>query len=429
MKDERVTSIILAGGQGTRLYPLTKSRSKPAVPIGGKFRLIDIPISNCLHAGYRHIWIVTQFASESLHRHIFSTYRMDPFAKGFISILAASQTIKDQSWYQGTADAVRKNLRFFSNAFQNILILSGDHLYRMNYKDFVHFHLEKNADITISVIPVEEKRVSELGILHVNDNLKIIRFVEKPKTKELKEGLRIPSNLQNVLKTKVGLKDSQTHIASMGIYVFKKEVLFQLLENSNEVDFGKEIIPRALSKYKVYAYPFNGYWEDIGTIGAFFDAHMDLTKELPNFNFYDEEKPIYSHPRFLPAAKINQADIQSSIISEGTIIDKSTIASSVVGIRSIIRENCYLERVIVMGNDYYENGREIFDRKKYELPLGIGKNSIIKNAILDKNVRIGENVQLINKDHIQEGEFGDIVIRNGIIVVPKNTEVPHNTVI
>lgn len=427
MKDNRVTVIILAGGQGSRLYPLTKTRSKPAVPIGGKFRLIDIPISNSLHSGYRHIWIVTQFASESLHRHIFSTYRLDSFAKGFISILAASQTADDTSWYQGTADAVRKNLRFFENAYSNILILSGDHLYRMDYKKFLDFHLEHDAGISISVIPITRDRVPELGIMKIDNSSQITDFKEKPSDQETIDQFMIPDAIRANYKKTIGLNDNQTHLASMGIYLFKKELLFDLLISNNYLDFGKEIIPLALKKEKVFAYPFTGYWEDIGTIGAFFDAHISLTREIPEFNFYDEDKPIFSHPRFLPAAKINAAQIESSIISEGSIIDRSFIRDCVIGVRSIIRKNCVLERVVVMGNDYYEHGNQ--NMSDQTIPLGIGENSVIKNAILDKNVRIGTNVHLINRDGVSEGERDDILIKNGIIVLPKSTSIPSNTVI
>ncbi len=310
------------------------------------------------------------------------------------------------------------------------MILSGDHLYRMNYRAFVNAHLESDADITIAVIPVQRERVSELGILHLEGDFRIREFIEKPREADLIERLKIPENVRNILKSKIGLQQEQTHLASMGIYVFKKEVMFELLEKTVFVDFGKEVIPYALEKYKVFAYPFNGYWEDIGTIGAFFRAHIGLTDQVPKFNFYDEDKPIYSHPRFLPAAKINEAEILSSIIAEGAIIDRSKIVESVVGIRSVIRNNCRLEQVIVMGNDYYESSQvDRQSRKRYKYPLGIGENCIIKNAILDKNVRIGDGVQLINKNQIQEGEYGDIVIRDGIIVVPKGTEVKSGTVI
>lgn len=430
MKDMRTTVIILAGGAGTRLFPLTQNRSKPAVPIGGKFRLIDIPISNSLHAGFRHIWVVTQFASESLHRHIFTTYRLDSFAKGFISILAASQTPDNQSWYQGTADAVRKNLRFFGGAYHNILILSGDHLYRMDYREFVQYHNETEADLTIGVIPVDQSRVSELGVMKVDENFRIMEFFEKPKDPALQKQLQIPENIRAVLKGKFGVEPNKQFLASMGIYVFKKEVLFELLENTTYLDFGKEVIPYALTKYKTQAFPFYGYWEDIGTIRAFFEAHMALTREVPSFNFYDEDKPIFTNPRFLPPAKINGADIRSSIISEGSIIDHCKISDSVVGVRSIIRKDSFLERVIVMGNDFYESMEKPDPfRVKSDIPIGIGEGCEIRNAILDKNCRIGQNCRLINEKGVEEATVGPVVIKNGIIVVPKGAEIPPNTVI
>ncbi len=420
--DEKVTSIILAGGQGTRLYPLTRHRSKPAVPIGGKFRLIDIPISNCLHADIRNIWIVTQFASESIHRHIFSTYRMDPFDKGFISILAASQTAENKGWYQGTADAVRQNLRFFESAHINMMILSGDHLYRMDYRKFLKFHLENDADISISVIPMSEERVPELGILKIDKDNLIVDFVEKPNDKSIIKDFAIPASVKKDLQEKLGVTKDKTHFASMGIYLFKKDVLFNLLRNCDHEDFGKQIIPENINKLKIFAYPFHGYWEDIGTIKSFFDAQIALTKIVPEFNFFDEDKPIFSHPRFLPAAKFNSAQVESSVISEGSIIDRSFIRDSVIGVRSIIRNNCVIEKVVMMGADYYEN-EETKAQNKNNPSLGIGENSVIKNAIVDKNVRIGRNVHLVNKNCVQNGEFGDIIIKDGIIVISKGTVV------
>ena len=420
--DEKVTSIILAGGQGSRLHPLTRYRSKPAVPIGGKFRLIDIPISNCLHADIRNIWIVTQFASESIHRHIFSTYRMDPFDKGYISILAAAQTAEHKGWYQGTADAVRQNLRFFESAYNNIMILSGDHLYRMDYKKFLEFHQENDADISISVIPMPEDRVPELGILKIDKDNRIVDFVEKPTDENVIKDFTIPASVKKLLKENLGVTTDKTHFASMGIYLFKKKVLFDLLNNCDHDDFGKQIIPRNIEKLKVFAYPFNGYWEDIGTIKSFFDAQIALTKVVPEFNFFDEDKPIYSNPRFLPAAKFNSAQVESSVISEGSIIDRSFIRDSVIGVRSIVRNNCVLEKIVMMGADFYEN--DLTKKQNKGNPaLGIGENSVIKNAIVDKNARIGRNVHLINKNSVENGEFGDIVIKDGIIVIPKGTVI------
>lgn len=412
-----VTSIILAGGQGRRLHPLTEPRSKPAVPIGGKFRLIDIPISNCLHAGIRTVWVLTQFASESLHRHIFQTYRMDTFSGGFVSVLAASQTIDSKGWYQGTADAVRKNITNFKLAGENILLLSGDHLYRMDFNRFIDFHNANNADITLSVVPVERSKVRELGIMKLDSEFRVTDFVEKPLDDAVVDEFTIP----DVLRSKPefsGAGADKTHVGSMGIYLFKKKVLFDILNKYDYDDFGKQIIPAAISNCRVFAYPFTGYWEDIGTTKAFFDSHIDMTKPVPPFNFYDQEKPIFTHARYLPAAKIDGSIINSSIICEGSMINDAKIADSVIGLRSVIRSGSTLSRVILMGADYYEQERDDGHG------LGIGKNCVIRNAILDKDVRIGDNVQLINKEGLNNGEKDGIVIRDGIIVVPKSARIP-----
>ncbi len=415
MTTPRVTSIILAGGQGRRLHPLTESRSKPAVPIGGKFRLIDIPISNCLHHGIRHIWILTQFASESLHRHIFQTYRLDNFSKGFVSILAASQTLDSKGWYQGTADAVRKNLANFRQAGETVLLLSGDHLYRMDFQKFINFHYEHKADLTLSVVPVPRSQVNELGILKMDSNYKVVDFVEKPKDESIITDFELPANLRNRGNT---AGEEKTHVGSMGIYLFNKKVLLDILDKYEYDDFGKQIIPAAISNCNVYAYPFDGYWEDIGTIKAFFDAHIAMTSKQPPFNFYDQEKPIFTHARFLPAAKFSGSTIDSSIICEGSMIDDAVISDSVVGVRSVIRSGTRLSRVIFMGADYYDS--EAQDGNG----LGIGRNCRIENAILDKDVRIGDDVHLTNAENIMNGERDGITIRDGIIVVPKGMTVP-----
>ncbi|MBF0353421.1 MAG: glucose-1-phosphate adenylyltransferase [SAR324 cluster bacterium] len=417
---KQVTTIILAGGQGSRLYPLTQQRSKPAVPIAGKFRLIDVPISNCIHANIRNMWIITQFTSESLHRHIFSAYQMDPFTKGFISILAASQTIDSKDWYEGTADAVRKNLRYFESAHDTIMILSGDHLYRMDYSEYIDFHWKHDADITVSVIPMPAYRVPELGVLKMDENLKIVDFYEKPNDPEIIRSFEIPDAVRQ--KTP-NLTPAQTHMASMGIYLFKKDVLFSLLEANNDHDFGKQIIPKSIHQKKVFAYSFDGYWEDIGTIKSFFDVHISLTQHVPDFNFYDEEKPIYTHGRFLAGAKINEAKVDCSIISEGSIIDPSYIRHCVIGLRSVIHTGCHLEYVIMMGADFYEDpmAQNISSGRPR---IGIGENTTVKNAILDKNVRIGRNVKLLNKDNVVEADLTDCYIREGIIVIPKGASIP-----
>jgi glucose-1-phosphate adenylyltransferase len=422
MSDPRVTSIILAGGQGRRLHPLTESRSKPAVPIGGKFRLIDIPISNCLNHGIRHIWVLTQFASESLHRHIFQTYRLDHFSKGFVSVLAASQTLDGKGWYQGTADAVRKNLSNFRQSGETILLLSGDHLYRMDFEKFINFHYEKKADLTLSVMPVVRSVVNELGILKMDSSYKVLDFVEKPKDDKVIDDFEIPAELREPVKGK-GRVEQKTHVGSMGIYLFNKEVLLDILNKYDYEDFGKQIIPAAISNCNVYAYPFNGYWEDIGTIKAFFDAHMALTAKEPPFNFYDQNKPIFTRARFLPAAKFSGSAIHSSIICEGSIIGDAVITESIIGVRSVIGNGSNLSRVIFMGADYYDF--EIEDNT----PIGIGKNCRIRNAIIDKDVSIGDDVTLTNEQNLQNAEMDGIVIRDGIICVPKGTRVPSGYVL
>jgi len=418
--DQNVTSIILAGGQGSRLHPLTKSRSKPAVPIGGKFRLIDIPISNCLHHGIRTIWVLTQFASESLHRHIFQAYRLDAFSGGFVSVLAASQTVDNKGWYQGTADAVRKNLANFRDAGDTVLLLSGDHLYRMDFTQFIDFHRSHNADITISALPVPRSQVNDLGILKMDADHRILDFIEKPKDEATIKDYQIPEKLWQ--KAENG-KETCTHFGSMGVYLFNKEVLFDVLKKYDFDDFGKQIIPAAMKTHRVYAFPFSGYWEDIGTIKAFFDAHIAMTTAHPPFNFYDQAHPIFTNARFLPAAKITGSNIDASIICEGSMIENAKITDSVIGVRSIIRDGSHLSRVVFMGADSY--GAE----SKKGPCSGVGQNCHIRNAIIDKDVCIGDGAVLINKDSIVNGEKDGIVIRDGIIIVPKGVNVPPRYVL
>jgi len=431
MSDPRVTSIILAGGQGKRLHPLTKSRSKPAVPIGGKFRLIDIPLSNCLNHGIRQIWVLTQFASESLHRHIFRSYRLDHFSQGFVSILAATQAPDDGKgrtpnggleWYQGTADAVRKNLHNFMQSGETVLLLSGDHLYRMDFEKFINFHYENKADLTLSVVPVPRSTVSELGILKMDPRYKVMDFKEKPTDGKIIDDFAIPDELR---EKSGGRAEEKTHVGSMGIYLFNKKVLLDILEKYEDFDdFGKQIIPAAINECNVYAYPFSGYWEDIGTIKAFFDAHIALTLDNPPFNFYDQEKPIFTHARFLPAAKFSGSAIDSSVICEGSIIGNANISESIIGVRSVIRDKSKLSRVIFMGADSYDS------ENCGSRPLGIGRHCRITNAIIDKDVSIGDGVQLVNAKNLQNADLENgIVIRDGIIVVPKGTLVPSGYVL
>ncbi len=427
MSPLNVVAIILAGGQGTRLYPLTRLRSKPAVPIAGKFRLIDIPISNCLHSNFRQIFICTQFSAESLHRHIFLTYRFDNFTKDFITILSAQQTLENRDWYQGTADAVRQNLRFIRHYGEQVLILSGDHLYRMNYRKLVEFHVQKGADITISVIPVEASRAGRFGIMKVDAEARIIDFREKPREHTV---LKTMATSPSILGQFGIPAKGRTHLASMGVYVFNKPVLFALLENSVFEDFGRDVIPHAIRRNSVYAYFFDDYWEDIGTIKSFFKAHMDLVNPLPRFHFYDEERPIYTHPRFLPGAKLLDSDVQHSILCDGSIINRSHIRHSIVGIRSVIRENSVLERVVMMGADYFETPEQTAENVAKGRPsIGVGKHCLIRNAIIDKNARIGNNVQIVNKRRLDSEDRENYVIREGIIVIPKNAVIPDGTMI
>jgi glucose-1-phosphate adenylyltransferase len=423
----KVVTIILAGGQGSRLYPLTQIRSKPAVPIAGRFRLIDIPISNCIHSNLKKIFISTQFSSESLHRHIFGTYRFDNFTKDFVTILTAQQTLDNREWYQGTADAVRQNLQFLRSEGDLILILSGDHLYRMDYRKFIDFHERMKADISISVYPVTYEQTPEFGVMKVNSRSRIESFFEKPRTKEDQDKMRVSEESFK----KVGIDPAgRTHLASMGIYLFNWEVLKELLEKSTHEDFGKQVIPTAIKERKVYGYFYDDYWEDIGTIRSFFDTHMDLTSGLPKFNFYDEVKPIFTHPRFLPGSKILSSQVGNSILCEGSIINHSTIIQSIIGIRTRIGENSHIERAVIMGSDYFETKEKLAENEQTGVPdIGIGRDCIIRNAIIDKNARIGHGVKLINERGVQEEETENYVIRDGIIVVPKNAILQNGTTV
>jgi len=397
------------------------------VPIAGRFRLIDFPISNCIHSGLRRIFLLTQFSSESLHRHIFLTYRFDSFSKDFITILSASQTLESPDWYQGTADAVRQNLRFLRTEGEMVLILSGDHLYQMDYRKFIDFHLDKNADISISVYPIHSEMAPEFGVMKVEENGKISEFHEKPKEPSLLNSTKVDEKVFKQFHLDAA---GRTHLASMGIYLFNWEVLNDMLSSTTYEDFGREVIPAALNKYKVYAYFFDGYWKDIGTIRSFFEAHLDLLQPLPQFNLYDEDRIIFSHARFLPGSKIMFSEVQNSILCEGSIIERARINQSIVGIRSRIGENSVIERAVMMGADFFESVEEI-DRNKAEgIPdVGIGKNCEVRNAIIDKNVRIGSNVKLINSRNINEEDAEGYVIEDGIIVIPKNAIIPDGTVI
>jgi len=422
-----VVGVIMAGGQGSRLFPLTKVRSKPAVPVAGRFRLIDIPISNCIHSNVRSIFVLTQFASESLHRHIFTTYRFDNFHRDYITLLSAQQTLENRNWYQGTADAVRQNLAFIEDPAALVLILSGDHLYRMDYRKFVDFHLTAGAEISIAVTPVRAGQTHEFGVMKVNARGRITEFHEKPRTPEDVERMRVEEAVFDRFDTPA---NGRTHLASMGVYLFNQGVLRDLLAHTETKDFGKEVIPHAIGERKVCGHFFDGYWEDIGTIRSFFEAHMDLTRPLPRFDFYDEERPIFTFPRFLPGSKILGADVENTILCEGSIVNRSRIREAIVGIRTRIGENCRIERAVVMGADFYESLDEIERNRDRGVPdVGIGRDCEIRDAIVDKNARIGHGVRLVNRNGVAAETADNHVIVDGIIVVPKDAVIPDGTVI
>lgn len=418
----------MGGGQGTRLFPLTRDRSKPAVPLAGKYRLVDIPISNCINSGLKRIYLLTQFNSASLHRHISQSYKFDHFSGGFVEILAAEQTFSDMSWYQGTADAVRKNLlHFLNHDFDYLLILSGDQLYRMDFRRIIAQHAESGADITIATIPVSRKDAESLGLMQIDENLRITRFVEKPKDPAVQDSIRLPQSLYS----QAGIEDASKEyfLASMGIYLFRRDVVLKLLDNTL-TDFGKHIIPAAIETHAVHAYVFQGYWEDVGTIRSYFEANLDLVAELPRFNFFDMSAPIFTRPRFLPASKINGAEINHAVISDGCIINHCKVSDSIIGVRSTINEACDIGRVILLGCDYYESDISIHQHEQRGIPrIGIGRNTHIDNAIIDKNARIGENCRISPAGKPEKVDHELYYIRDGIVIIPKNAVVPHGTVI
>ena len=421
----KVAAIIMAGGQGSRLFPLTKIRSKPAVPIAGRFRLIDVPISNCIHSGYRRIFVLTQFASESLHRHIFLTYRFDNFSPDFVTILSAQQTLENRDWYQGTADAVRQNLSFLGKTGELVLILSGDHLSRMDYRKFVDFHVRTGADISISVTPVYPGQAEDLGIMKVDRTGRITEFREKPGDPAVIEAMKSPVSVFRRFGVSSG---GRTHLASMGIYLFNWPVLKELLENTSHKDFGRQVIPEAIRRNKVFGFFFDGYWVDIGTIPSFFEANLSLTDPRPRFDFYDEEKPIFTHARFLPGSKILSSEVSRSILCEGSLIDNARIDRSIIGIRSRIGERCVIENTVMMGADYFESAEARAPNSEPGIPpIGVGRECEIRNAIIDKNARIGNRVRLTNARGIREERQENYCVSSGIIVVPKNAVIPDGT--
>jgi len=410
-----ILAVILGGGRGSRLFPLTKQRSKPAVPMAGKYRLIDIPISNCINSGIIRIGVLTQFNSISLHRHIVRTYNFDTFHQGWVQIWAAEQTMGNTAWYQGTADAVRKQLpEIRSTRAKYVLILAGDHLYRMDFNKMAQFHFDLDADITVAVQPVSRNDAPRFGILKRSKDFKITDFFEKPKD-------------EKTLKFAESRKDAEKpFLGSMGIYLFKTEVLIDMLEKNDADDFGGEIIPAAIKTHKVYGYDFEGFWEDIGTIRTFYDTNLALTLKNPPFNFYEPNKPIYSHPRFLPGSIITNSIMEETLLAEGCRIINAEIRHSVIGLRSLICHGVKIKDSILMGNDYFE---EDWNREEKKLPLQISRNCSIEGAIIDKNARLGENVIIRPFPRGVDLDGDPWMVRDGIVVIPKNSEVMPDTVI
>ena len=418
MRMEKVIAVILGGGRGTRLHPLTSLRAKPAVPLGGKYRLIDIPISNCINSKIYKIFVLTQFLVGSLHRHINGAYKFDHFSTGFVELLPAEQTLTSEKWYQGTADAVRRKMhRFIQWMPEEIMILAGDHLYRMDYRRFIRFHRERNADVTIAVQPISAKDASRFGILTAGEDGRILNFHEKPQTVIELGGLEsYPGS-------------DKPYLGSMGIYVFKKSILETLLKGDDE-DFGRDIIPAAISSCSLYAYPFEDYWGDIGTISAFYEANLTLTRSHPPFEFYTPRQPIYTHPQQLPPTQMDACRTSSVAIAEGCIIGDVDIEESVIGLRSIIRSDTKLKRVVMMGADYYEDRDRLSKNLRLERPdIGIGEGCRIERAIIDKNARIGRGITI--RSHVGEpdSENESYSIKDGIVVVHKNAIIPHGMTI
>jgi glucose-1-phosphate adenylyltransferase len=420
----KTLAIVMGGGAGTRLFPLTQKRAKPAVPLGGKYRLVDIPISNCLNSGFRQVYVLTQFNSESLHRHITATYKFDIFTDSFIEILAAQQTPEGAQWYQGTADAVRQNLRYFlERPYEYYLILSGDQLYRMDYGDLLQAHLRTGADVTLGTTPVDRQAASGFGILHSDAKRHIFRFEEKPKDPKLLDELRIPANL---LKELGRPTDAELYQGSMGIYVFNRQVLIDALATGHD-DFGKHIIPASLQKYKVFAYIFQEYWEDIGTVRAFFEANLALIDPAPAFNFFDPVNPIYTQQRPLPASKVIGTQVQRAIIADGCVITDAHIDRAVIGIRSVIQNGATIRNSVLMGADFYQD--QVPEPKPGTPVLGIGRRCHIEGAIIDKNARVGEGVVITPEGKPANADGENYCIRDGVVVVPKGAVIPAGTLI
>jgi glucose-1-phosphate adenylyltransferase len=419
MRMSNVLGLILGGGAGARLYPLTKERAKPAVPLAGKYRLIDIPMSNCFHAGIDKIAIMTQFNSVSLHRHIYSTYVRDVFTEGWVQILAAEQTPRSADWYQGTADAVRKQLLEIKEAGTDyVMILAGDHLYRMDYRRFAEFHRDSEADITVAVQPVSRESVSGLGILKLSGDNRIVKFVEKPKTSEALDGLASRDD------------DDKPYMASMGIYVFPIHVLVELLAQNQGNDFGRDIIPAAIGSRRVVGYVFDGFWEDIGTISRFYEVNLMMTQPDPPFDLYRADRPIYTHARFLPGSMIHGAHLHNVLLGDGCRIESAEVRDSIVGLRGVISADVVIDRSVIMGADYYETDTHLDENRWLERPdIGIASGCRIERAIIDKNARLGRNVVIRADENRPDSENEQWVARDGIVIVPKGAIIPDDTVI
>lgn len=421
MINDKVLSIILGGGQGSRLYPLTEKRSKPAVPIAGKYRLVDIPISNCINADIKRMYVLTQFNSASLNRHIKNTYHFSFFSSAFVDVLAAEQTPENKGWFQGTADAVRQSMHhFLRNDFEYALILSGDQLYQMDYDKMIQAHEESGAEISIATIPVNEKDATGFGILKSDENNVITSFIEKPDASLLPDWT---SDVSDDMKAQ-----GRNYLASMGIYIFNRDLLVELMKDESTIDFGKEIIPQNIEQHKTLSYQYEGYWTDIGTIESFFEANLGLTDDIPSFDLYDRKKRIYTRARMLPTSKVSGTMLEKAVIAEGCIVSAAKIERSVIGIRSRIGDDSTIINTYIMGSDYYENILTI-DRNEVEILMGIGKRCFIQNAIIDKNCRIGDDVRINGGKHLEDTETDTYVVRDGIIVIKKGSVIPNGTVI
>ncbi|WP_340154300.1 glucose-1-phosphate adenylyltransferase [uncultured Winogradskyella sp.] len=420
MINESVLSIILGGGQGSRLYPLTADRSKPAVPIAGKYRLVDIPISNCINSNIKRMYVLTQFNSASLNQHIKNTYHFSFFSSAFVDVLAAEQTMQSDKWFQGTADAVRQSMQhFLKNDFEYALILSGDQLYNMDLEDMIQKHKESNAEITIATYPVNAKDATGFGLLKTNEENIITSFIEKPAADLLPDWT---SEVSDEMKN-----EGRNYLASMGIYIFNRDLLIELMSNPDTIDFGKEIIPQAIHDHKTLSYQYEGYWTDIGTIESFFEANLGLTDDIPKFNLYDKNR-VYTRARILPTSKISNTVVNKSVISDGCIIQAERIERSVIGIRSRIGKGSVIQNTYMMGNDSYESLRDI-EAKKIENILGIGDRCFINNCIIDMNCRIGDDVRIEGGKHLKDIETDNYLIKDGIVVVKKGATIPKGTII